>query len=131
MAERGALVVTPALFFVSGGVMTVVAMDDDTRERLVARLFRAFSMQLSDIEARIAEKGGDGIVEDAKVLSGLAKTLETLVTVERRVNQGEQGEDTLDYDAVRTQLAARLLSLRLGDLGPGEDEELEGDSGGD
>ena len=80
---------------------------------------------------RIAEKGGDGIVEDAKVLSGLAKTLETLVTVERRVNQGEQGEDTLDYDAVRTQLAARLLSLRLGDLGPGEDEELEGDSGGD
>ena len=111
--------------------MTAVAMDDDTRERLVARLFRAFSMQLSDIEARIAEKGGDGIVEDAKVLSGLAKTLETLVTVERRVIQGEQGEETLDYDAVRTQLSARLLAMRLRDPAAGEDEETEGDSEGD
>jgi len=93
--------------------MTVLAVDRGSRRSLVERLFKAFSMQLSDIEVRIADKCGEGIVEDAKVLSGLAKTLETLVTVERRLT-GEEGGEPLDFEALRTELAARLSSLRLG-----------------
>lgn len=93
--------------------MTGMAADAGARGSLVERLFRAFSIQLGDIEMRIAEKTGDGIVEDARVLSGLAKTLETLVSVERKLVQ-EDGGEMVDIAAVRTELAERLVKLRFG-----------------
>jgi len=104
--------------------MTDKAMGTAARGSLVERLFRAFSIQLSDIETRIAEKTGDGLVEDARVLSGLAKTLETLVSVERKL-VGEGGDEVVDMAAVRTELAERLAKLRLG-FG-GEDDGAVGE----
>ncbi|MEM0907084.1 MAG: hypothetical protein AAGJ94_06955 [Pseudomonadota bacterium] len=92
--------------------MTAAVPDRGSRESLVERLFKAFSKQLTDIEERIAGQSGDGIVEDAKVLSGLAKTLETLVTVERRLVQPDEGEAEVDVDAMRTELMSRLAALK-------------------
>lgn len=84
------------------------------RGNLVERLFRAFSMQLGDIEARIADQTGEKVADDGRVLSGLAKTLETLVSVERKLVQADDAEGTMDLDAVRTELAERLAVLRDG-----------------
>ena len=94
--------------------MTDAAINALGRGNLVERLFRAFSMQLSEIEARIADKTGEGIADDGRVLSGLAKTLETLVSVERKLIQTGDEEATVDLDAVRTELAERLATLRDG-----------------
>ncbi len=105
--------------------MTDAAADALARGSLVERLFRAFSMQLSDIEARIADKAGEGIVDDGRILSGLAKTLETLVSVERKLIQVDDEEATVNLDGVRTELAERLAKLRAGlgkdDLGRDDD----------
>lgn len=104
--------------------MTGTAMNAGARSSLVERLFCAFSVQLSDVETRIAEKTGEGIVEDGRVLSGLAKTLETLVSVERKLIETMDGETTMDLSAMRTELAARLSKLRLGLLAEGGEEAV-------
>lgn len=82
-----------------------------TRDGLVQRLFAVFAMQVRDIEERIARTGGAEIVEDTKVLSGLARTLETLISLDRKV-QGDAAVSTPDADALRSELAARLDSLK-------------------
>ena len=94
--------------------MTDAAINALGRGNLVERLFRAFSMQLSEIEARIADRTGEGIADDGRVLSGLAKTLETLVSVERKLIESGDEETAVDLDAVRTELAERLAVLRDG-----------------
>ena len=79
------------------------------RENLVERLFRAFAVQVRQIEARVAAHEGDAILEDAKILGGLAKTLETLVALDRKVAADESGH--LDHEAVRAELSMRLKRL--------------------
>lgn len=97
--------------------MTDASSKANTRGTLVERLYRAFSMQLSDMETRIAEKTGEGTVEDGRVLSGLAKTLETLLSVERKLGETGEVSGALDFQAIRTELADRLATLRLGRSG--------------
>ena len=82
------------------------------RAQLVTRLFNVFGKQLDDIEARVEAADGNKILDDTRVLSGLAKTLETLLGVERRLLEPDGG-GALDLDAVRTELADRLAALRL------------------
>lgn len=79
-----------------------------TRENLVERLFAAFATQVRDIEARVRE--GAQIAEDSRVLSGLAKTLETLLTLDRKV--ASPSDAAPDVDRLRTELSARLAKLR-------------------
>jgi hypothetical protein len=83
----------------------------NSREGLVKRLFEAFAMQVNDIEARIASHGEHEIVEDAKILSGLARTLETLISLDDKVSGGG-GDRTVDLDAVRAELTERLSRLK-------------------
>ncbi|MEO1102144.1 MAG: hypothetical protein AAFW98_00175 [Pseudomonadota bacterium] len=106
--------------------MTALAMEDGSRESLVNRLFRTFSLQVAQIEERVRGHGVDEIVEDTKVLSALAKTLETLVGVERKL-VNEDPDDPVDYEALRTELATQLASLRLG---PGDDDDGNAEDNG-
>ena len=78
-----------------------------TREGLVQRLFEAFALQVRDIEARVRE--GAQIGEDTKVLSGLAKTLETLIALDRKVAIDDK---VPDIERVRAELSERLAKLR-------------------
>lgn len=80
-----------------------------TREGLVERLFAAFAVQVREIEARVA-RGSAEIVEDAKILSGLAKTLDTLLSLDRRVC-GKAEDAPVDPDRLRGELADRLARL--------------------
>ncbi|MEM8664097.1 MAG: hypothetical protein AAGF49_08260 [Pseudomonadota bacterium] len=108
--------------------MTVLAMDEGSRESLVNRLFRAFSVQVSQIEERVRGHGVDEIVEDTKVLGALAKTLETLVGVERKLIN-EDPDNPVYYDALRTELMSQLKGLKLGPAPEGE-ESAGGIDGG-
>ncbi|XWN33716.1 MAG: hypothetical protein ROR55_11940 [Devosia sp.] len=91
--------------------MAELALDGaSTRESLVQRLFGAFAMQVQDIEKRIAEHGGAEIVEDTKVLSGLARTLETLIALDKKVS-GE-GTGLADAAELRAEIAERLARLK-------------------
>lgn len=99
--------------------MTDATAISDARRTLVERLFTAFAKQLSDVEDRIAQNAGDSKFEDTRVLSGLAKTLETLISVERKVGETTDG-GAMDLAAIRTELAGRLAELGLG-IG-GEDD---------
>ncbi|MEM9221504.1 MAG: hypothetical protein AAGB11_03760 [Pseudomonadota bacterium] len=93
--------------------MSVLAVEQDHQDGLADRLLRAFSVQVEEIEKRIGANSADGIVEDAKVLSVLAKTLETLVGVQRRLS-GEQSDEPVDFEVLRDELATRLNRLRVG-----------------
>lgn len=79
------------------------------REGLVARLFAAFAVQVRDIEARVRE--GAQIGDDTRTLQGLAKTLETLLTLDRRVSVAEES-GSHDVEGLRAQVMERLRSLR-------------------
>jgi hypothetical protein len=83
----------------------------NSREGLVQRLFEAFATQVRDIEARVARAGETEIVEDTKTLGGLARTLETLISLDEKVS-GQGRERSLDIDAVRAELADRLSRLK-------------------
>lgn len=86
-----------------------VALDGDSRgAALVRRLYDAFATQVNAIEQRIARQGSAVIAEDAKLLSGLVRTLETLISLDRKV-QG--GEEIPDVTRIRAELAARLAKL--------------------
>ncbi|GAB5376169.1 MAG: hypothetical protein AcusKO_26310 [Acuticoccus sp.] len=102
--------------------MTDATDTSDARRTLVERLFKAFAKQLSDIEARIAQNDGDSKFEDTRILSGLAKTLETLVSVERKVGEVMDG-GAMDLEAIRTELAGRLAELGVG-IGGNDDAAL-------
>ncbi len=104
--------------------MADLGSEEAGRARLVTRLFNAFGKQLDDIEARVAAADGTKILDDTRVLSGLAKTLETLLGVERRLLE-PSADAPMDLDAVRTELAERLAALRLGA------EDGGADTGGD
>jgi len=92
--------------------MTDLGSGEAGRAQLVARLFNAFGKQLGDIEARVDAADGAKILDDTRVLGGLAKTLETLLGVEKRLADPGGGV-SMDLDAVRTELADRLAALRL------------------
>ncbi|MEM8552395.1 MAG: hypothetical protein AAGF45_08435 [Pseudomonadota bacterium] len=85
-----------------------------SRSGLVERLFEVFGKQLEEIETRLAQHvAGEPPVDETKHLGGLAKTLETLIGMERRI--GSTGEErSTDVEALRTELAERLRKLKTG-----------------
>jgi hypothetical protein len=84
------------------------------REGMVARLFAAFQVQLKDIEARVRE--GAESSEVAKTLQGAAKTLETLLTLDRRVAMAD-GVAAPDVDGLRAKVMEKLKALRSARVG--------------
>ncbi|WP_075221047.1 hypothetical protein [Acuticoccus yangtzensis] len=91
-------------------------MADETHEgragraRLVERLFHALSRQLKEVEDRAVEAGSD-LIKDNKVLAEIAKTMETLLSLDRKL-AGDEGEKGLvDLDRLRADLVERLNRL--------------------
>ena len=84
------------------------------KEKLVTRLFAVFDRQLLDIESRAREAGATTEEKDARVLGTLARTLGTLMTLER--GGGDQPDDpeaeAVDPDEIRARIAQRLFGMR-------------------
>lgn len=74
---------------------------------LVQRLFDAFTQQVDEIEARMDADDAKS-ADDAKHLSGLARTLEVLLDLARKSSGAEAAPDV---DALRGELAARMAQL--------------------
>ncbi len=87
--------------------MTEMAMGGGGRRAgLVERMFVAFSRQLHEVEQRIAA-GGAEIIKEHKTLGDLAKTMETLLSLDRKV-AGDGQEGTPDLEGLRKELVERL-----------------------
>ncbi|WP_334175008.1 hypothetical protein [Pseudoxanthobacter sp.] len=82
------------------------------RGALVGRLMQAFARQVSEVEARLGSEGGAD-ERDARTLGVLAKTLETLIDLDRAAQGDRAGEEEAkNLDAVREEIARRLDRLR-------------------
>jgi hypothetical protein len=84
----------------------------DQRLQFVGRLHRTFARQLAALEKRAKEGDGDTIDKDARTLGVLAKTLETLMQLDRadgaKVNEPEP--DDRDLDELDSDLAERIAA---------------------
>lgn len=90
--------------------MTELAIGGGARRAgLVERMFEAFSKQLHEVEMRIAA-GGAEILKDNKILGELAKTMETLLSLDRKV-AGDGEEGGIDLTRLRAELVDRLGRL--------------------
>lgn len=87
--------------------MELVVETSNRPARLLYRLLNAVGKQLSEVEALLAGASNEG-ADQSKVLSALARTLDTLVSVERRVQTEEEAPDTAH---LRAELVARLAKL--------------------
>lgn len=93
------------------------------REDLVERLFGMLAVQVGQIEGLVAAHGAEEVLEDQKILSGLAKTMEVLVSLEKKVSRGETA--TTDLDGIRAELSERLARLKGAARRKGKDEQAE------
>lgn len=94
--------------------MDVALTGDGRRADLINRLYDAFSENLSDVEeGRAVEKSAE-VIETAKILNNLARTLQTLL----RLEDDEHTSDAPDIARLRQELADRLaqfVGMRAGD----------------
>ncbi|MTH95863.1 hypothetical protein [Roseibium sp. RKSG952] len=94
------------------------AADEDAHGALVRRLYRAFTGQMDQIEARLGTLDADGadlgeIDKTVKTLASLARTLTMLMDLDREAGGKEAaGEDGDNDDQLRRELAQRLDRLR-------------------
>ncbi|MCX5572322.1 hypothetical protein [Kaistia nematophila] len=84
--------------------------DEAASEKLVARLYRTFEKQVAELELRFASGEGGVEEKDARTLSVLARTLETLAKL-REGKEDDAGAAPVDIDALRARLQARLEQL--------------------
>jgi len=84
--------------------------DGVAEEKLVARLYRTFEKQVAELELRFANGEGGVEEKDARTLSVLARTLETLGKL-REGTEDDAGAAPVDIEALRARLQARLEQL--------------------
>jgi hypothetical protein len=84
---------------------------------LVARLYRAFEEQLAGVEARLAAPGTVIEEKDARTLGSLARTLETLMSLEKRDTGAKKPTEPTDIDQLRAELARRIDRWAAGGTG--------------
>jgi hypothetical protein len=89
--------------------------DDTAEEKLVARLYRTFERQVAELELRFANGEGGVDEKDARTLSVLARTLETLAKLRGGADE-DDGTGVVDIEALRARLQERLE--QLGGAGP-------------
>ncbi|WP_029075574.1 hypothetical protein [Kaistia adipata] len=101
--------------------------DEAAEEKLVARLYRTFERQVAELELRFANGEGGVDEKDARTLSVLARTLETLAKLRGGTEDDGDGAG-IDIAALRARLQERLE--RLGATGPAADAAAGGAAAG-
>lgn len=83
------------------------------RAVMVARLYRVFEARIAAIEARFDPETTADAERDTRMLSALARTLDTLIALDRKAQaEGEvPTEERHDLDTLRQDLARRLDRL--------------------
>ncbi len=93
------------------------------RLRMIGRLYRVFERQTADLEARAVQPDATTDEKDARALSVLAKTLETLIALDRDDGAKTAKPESVDRADYKAELA-RYLSRWADGIGqPGEAEE--------
>jgi hypothetical protein len=75
---------------------------------VMARLLRAVDRQIGKIETRLARKGAVIEEKDARILTHLAKTLHTLMALERDDGATAKEPEPVDREGMDTELARRI-----------------------
>jgi hypothetical protein len=78
------------------------------RKRMITRLYRAFERQVAEIEERLARPGAETEEKDARTLGTLARTLETLIALERDNGALATAPESVDIDQLDEELARRI-----------------------
>jgi hypothetical protein len=92
--------------------------DEAAEEKLVARLYRTFERQVAELELRFANGEGGVEEKDARTLSVLARTLETLAKLRGGADEDGDGGG-VDIEALRARLQERLEQLDGAGAAPG------------
>lgn len=87
-------------------------------KRMIERLYRVFSRQLSDVETRGREDGAAADEKDARMLGTLARTLGTLMALDRDDGATADEPEPVDPHEIRAKLAKRLLAMGEGGQAP-------------
>jgi hypothetical protein len=77
-------------------------------EVVKARLLRAVDRQIDKIEQRVRKKDASVDEKEARTLGTLAKTLQTLIALDRDAGAQPDQPEPLDRDELRAALARRL-----------------------
>lgn len=86
------------------------------REKLMARLYRALGRQLEAIERRGREgNDGDMTEKDARALGHIAKTIDTLSTLDRDDGGMRQEPESFDRGTVEADLAEKIRRWAAGE----------------
>ena len=95
--------------------------------KLLGRLFRAFERQISDLEQRFVSSGGSIEEKDARTLSVLARTFETLAKL-RDEREGPVDAGSVDLDELTARFARRLAALgSYGEVASGSVDSADGE----
>lgn len=90
------------------------------RADLIHRLYRVVARQVREIEKRVCTPAVSADERDARTLAAVARTLDLLVEIERRVvGDPATARSEIDLDALRQDLARRIRGLRDPGGGPG------------
>ncbi|MEW5421401.1 hypothetical protein [Amorphus sp. 3PC139-8] len=83
------------------------------RVEMIARLYRIFEARIAALEARFDPDGGAEAERDTKLLAALARTLDTLIALDRKAGNdaASAAEERSDLDDIRQDLARRLDRL--------------------
>jgi hypothetical protein len=78
------------------------------RDQLVARLYHACDRQLAVVERKLKQRGDDMEEKDVRALGHLAKTLGTLMALERDDGAKTSDAEPVDRDQLNADLARRI-----------------------
>ena len=92
----------------SGNGPGAAANPEKRRTRMIDRLYRVFDRQTSDLEARAARPDTTTDEKDARALSVLAKTLETLIALDRDDGAKTAEPEPADRERYNAELARRI-----------------------
>jgi uncharacterized protein YjcR len=100
----------PALGGASQGRTAGQIIDKVTakRQRMIARLYRAFERQVAEMESRLARAGSTLEEKDARTLGTLARTLGTLMALEKDDSAKAKDTERSDNQDLRAELARRI-----------------------
>ena len=92
-------------------VERLIGRKERRAERLIGRLYRVCAEQVGLIETQLANSEEALEEKDARALATLAKTLATLMALERDDGAKRTDPEAVDPDEIRAKLARRLYAL--------------------